>query len=166
MHQEVYTYVARITRDLTARRLNVVELGSRDVNGSVRPLFEGCDYTGVDIARGPGVDIVADGATWQPDGEPFDVGLCLEVLEHAPEPTAIVANLRRIVKPGGIVIVTAATDPRAPHSGTDGAALRAGEYYANVPAWALLTWLDGCPYVSVEVDLGHGDVRALARVGP
>lgn len=162
-HGSVYFYVQRLTRELTARRFGVVEIGARDVNGSVRPLFAGQDYTGVDIAPGNNVDVVADGATFGEAGA-YDLGLCLETLEHAPNAGAIVANLCRIVRPGGLVIVTAATDPRAPHSAVDGAGLRDGEHYGNIAPADLLTWLAPCDSVTLELDRGHGDVRACGWV--
>ena len=37
----------------------VLEIGSLDINGSVRTFFENCDYTGLDVGEGKGVDIVA-----------------------------------------------------------------------------------------------------------
>lgn len=161
MHGEVWTFVARAARDITARRLRVVEIGSRDVNGSVRPIFAGHEYTGVDRASGPGVDVVGDGATFGEAGA-YDLGLCCETLEHAANAADIVANLCRIVRPGGLLIVTCATDPRAPHSGVDGGPLRDGEHYANVPPACLLHWLDGCVYLNLEVE--RGDLRAIAQV--
>jgi SAM-dependent methyltransferase len=36
----------------------------------------------------------------------FDVVLCLQVLEHVPDPAAAVRELRRVVKPGGRVLAT------------------------------------------------------------
>jgi SAM-dependent methyltransferase len=36
----------------------------------------------------------------------FDVVLCLQVLEHVPEPAAAVRELRRVVKPGGRVLLS------------------------------------------------------------
>jgi hypothetical protein len=39
----------------------VLDIGSLDINGSVRPLFRGGTYTGIDVAAGPGVDIVCQG---------------------------------------------------------------------------------------------------------
>src|SRR5688500_5272818 len=36
----------------------------------------------------------------------FDVVTCLEMLEHVPDPSAIVAALARLVRPGGHVIVS------------------------------------------------------------
>jgi SAM-dependent methyltransferase len=36
----------------------------------------------------------------------FDVVLCLQVLEHVPDPAAAVRELRRVVKPGGRVLAS------------------------------------------------------------
>ena len=36
----------------------------------------------------------------------FDVVLCLQVLEHVPDPAAAVRELRRVVRPGGRVLVS------------------------------------------------------------
>jgi SAM-dependent methyltransferase len=161
MHSATFFYCQRIVRELTARRFAVVELGSRDINGSVRPLFDGQDYTGVDIAPGPGVDVVADGATWGETGA-YDLGLCLEVLEHADTAPEIVANLRRLVRPGGLTIITCATDPRAPHSAVDGMTIKPGEYYGNVRPADLIEWLHGCTPIAIEIDRALGDLRATA----
>jgi SAM-dependent methyltransferase len=157
--------VSRLTREMTARRFRVVEIGSRNVNGSVRPLFEGQDYTGVDALPGNDVDVVADGATFG-ETAAFDLGLCLETLEHAPTAPAVVANLCRIVRPGGLVIVTMATDPRVPHSAIDGSeTLHPGEYYGNVAPADLLSWMAACHNITLELDREKGDLRASGWVG-
>ena len=54
------------------RDARVLEVGSLDLNGSVRRFFSNCAYTGIDVAPGKGVDIVCQGQEFRgPDGS-FD----------------------------------------------------------------------------------------------
>ena len=39
-------------------------------------------------------------------GERYDVALCLEVLEHVPDPAAFLATAARVVEPGGVLIAS------------------------------------------------------------
>jgi len=177
MHMLAYTYVARV---LAAHPLTlpcrVVEIGARDINGSIRGLFDGARYLATDLHPGPGVDIVSDGATLELP-RPVDVVVCCEVLEHAVNADRIVANMGRMLRPGGRLIVTAAghgagwtREPysaawaRAPHSAVDGCAIREGEHYANISAATLTAWLTdaGCTDIEVETDHAAGDVYATA----
>ena len=41
--------------------VKIGEFGSLDINGTIRHLFEGCEYVGIDIGEGPGVDLVCPG---------------------------------------------------------------------------------------------------------
>ena len=161
MHAEAFAFVQTV---VTAHGVpaSVVEIGARCINGSIRPLFHGAAYTGIDIAPGAWVDVVADGATWQPPA-PVECVVCCEVLEHAEQAAAICANAAAMLRPGGLFIVTAATDPRSAHSGTDGGALRPGEFYRNVSLADLKGWL--VPVfgtIRIDVDVAHGDIRAVA----
>jgi hypothetical protein len=61
----------------------------------------------LDVLPGAGVDIVADAGDWDP-GLQFDVVLCTEVLEHAPNAEQVVANAYRLLAPGGVFIMTCA----------------------------------------------------------
>ena len=61
----------------------VLEVGSLDINGSVRPLFENCNYTGIDLGEGRGVDVVAHVTDYHRlDDNEFDVVISTETLEH------------------------------------------------------------------------------------
>lgn len=40
-------------------------------------------------------------------GAAFDVVLCTEVLEHVSEPDALIAEIARVLRPGGVLILTA-----------------------------------------------------------
>lgn len=160
MHAEALAYVAGQAQAHGPYK-TVVEIGSRDVNGTPRALFPGAAYLGVDLAAGPGVDVVADAAGWRPD-EPVEAVLCLEVLEHATDPAALIDTAWDSLRPGGRLIVTAATDPRPPHSGHDGGPLQPGEWYQNVPPAQLALALDRFIEVEIEIDDARGDIYASA----
>lgn len=165
MHQQAYDWVRFVTsRAVPPRR--VVELGGRDVNGSARPLFAAAEYVGVDVAPGPGADVVADAADWPGDGRPFDAAVCCEVLEHTPRGREVCANAARLLRPGGLFIVTAASPSRKPHSAVDGGPLRPGEWYRGVGEAELLDWLGPFGFTLIDGDDFSGDVYALAvKVG-
>jgi SAM-dependent methyltransferase len=110
MHQTVMEWVGGQVRDRQLVRPDghVLEVGSLDVNGSVRPLFEGVgSYWGVDIRPGPGVDEVVRAGVPFPFGRSFSVVVCTEVLEHDPRPWVTVREMARVCRPGGVLLVTA-----------------------------------------------------------
>jgi hypothetical protein len=142
MHVEAWQFVAWSVAWLERQGRapqRVLEIGSRNINGSVRALFR-CPYVGIDVEPGPLVDVVADGASYQPE-LPVDTVVCCEVLEHAPAAAAIVGHALELLPPGGILIVTCAAPERASHSGIDGGLLRAGEYYAGIRPDDLEAWV-------------------------
>jgi SAM-dependent methyltransferase len=47
-----------------------------------------------------------DGQNLPFDDDTFDSGVSFEVLEHTPDPARLLAELARVVKPGGTVVVT------------------------------------------------------------
>lgn len=159
MHPQARDYVAQAVAE-HGPFPSVLEVGSRYINGGVRDLFDG-DYTGIDYADGPGVDKVADGATYKHPGK-VDCVVCCEVLEHTESAPKIVRNAHRNLKAGGVLIVTTATDPRLPHSASDGGALGDGEFYRNVSKRQLQAWLKDFTTVDIDVQLEHGDIRATA----
>lgn len=160
IHPEALAYVARtVQRFLPAQ--NVIDVGGRDVNGSPRLLFPGSTYLTIDLEDGPGVDVVADARQWRPEA-PVDLCLCVEVLEHAPEPERLLEAAWECLVPGGRLVVTCATDPRAPHSGHDGGPVRGGEWYRNIAPEDLKAWLASWDDVEIEVHVGRGDLYATA----
>jgi hypothetical protein len=133
MHTEVLNFMdrARTYRpDLFAER-RVVEFGSYFINGSVRGLFDDCDYTGVDWRPGPGVDVVSLAHQYAPveGSPPIDLCISTEMLEHDPHWRESVANMVRLLDTGGSVILTCAAPGRPVHE-TDCAP--APDYYRPV----------------------------------
>ena len=159
MHTAAYDYVARWAR-LRGPVGHVLEVGSLDLNGNVRELWQAASYVGIDVVPGPGVDVVADGATYAPPVQ-VDVALCCEVLEHTPAAAAIVANLAKALTLGGWLVITAAGPDRAPHSAVDGAGLRPGEWYRNLTTFDLRQWLEAAGLVVRDLSDVGADVRAV-----
>lgn len=161
MHPEAMAFVARTAQRFMPPPGAVLDQGGRDINGSPRLLFPGSTYLTIDLEDGPGVDVVGDARHWRPDA-PVDLVLSVEVLEHAPDPAALLEAAWACLAPGGRLIITCATDPRAPHSGHDGGLPWPGEYYANVSPEDLKGWLDGWDDVEIEVHPDRGDLYACA----
>jgi len=95
--------------DVAGKR--VLEVGSLDVNGSVRGdimALHPAEYVGIDIRPGPGVDLICDAgdlvARFGEDA--FDVVVSTELLEHARDWRRIVSNIKRVTRPGGVMIVS------------------------------------------------------------
>jgi len=169
MHIEAQTFITRKAHEIYGARsaIDVVEIGGLDVNGSLRSLYPKANrWVGVDIERGPGVDVVADARSWRPR-DTFDLIICAEVFEHCDGYGEIVATARILCRPESAFICTAACDPRAPHGaydpdGTHG--FHEGEYYRNVVPAALLHHLrEQFTMIDVTVDGRRGDVYACAR---
>lgn len=97
------------------QRQRVLEIGSLDINGSVRSTFSACDYVGIDVAPGPGVDVVSQGQEYDAPDAAFDTVVCCEVMEHNPHWVATMRNMVRLCKPGGMIIMTCATLGRKEH---------------------------------------------------
>lgn len=112
-------------RGLTGR---VYNLGKRIVNSAYKqrdPIFEELDATpvgsvvvelgsgnrrlrddiiNVDVFPFPNVDVVADVAATPLRDSSVDLALLESLIEHVPEPHKVVAEVHRIVKPGGRVV--------------------------------------------------------------
>lgn len=161
MHMQAWAFVAEAARECGPFE-RVVELGGRNVNGSVRDLFGGVFYLAVDIADGPGVDVVADCCTWRSDDR-FDAVVCCEVFEHEQRWPDLCATAFEVLEEGGVAILTMAAPGRAPHSAFDGGPLRGDEWYGNVDPDELARTLERVGFGKVEVDTSNfGDVYALA----
>lgn len=89
----------------------VLEVGALDVNGSVRgdiTALGPAEYVGIDIRPGPGVDVICDaGDLVARFGEnAFDVVVSTELMEHARDWRRIISNIKRVTRPGGVLIVS------------------------------------------------------------
>lgn len=138
MHQAVKKFIIRVKERYPDSFINkkVLEVGSLDINGSVRPFFIRCNYTGLDITEGPGVDVVAPVHQYQPAGL-FDTIISTEMLEHDVHWKKSLRQMEQLLCPGGLLIITAAGDGRAEHgtvASSPGSSPATNNYYCNVTA--------------------------------
>jgi SAM-dependent methyltransferase len=82
----------------------ILEVGSKYVNGSVRPLiekfFKPREYIGVDIEEGKFVDIICDAENLIDyfGKETFDVVVATELLEHVKDWRKVINNMKEVLK--------------------------------------------------------------------
>lgn len=89
---------------------HVLELGSRDVNGSIRREFEDRlrfpVYLGLDLEAGPGVDLQGKAGELPFDDGQFGVIVTLEMLEHDETFWRTLAECHRVLSPEGWLLIT------------------------------------------------------------
>jgi SAM-dependent methyltransferase len=90
---------------VAAAQPHVLDLGCG--NRPYRDLFEGCRYVGVDhSASDTRPDAIMDATSLALAGEQFDIVFCTQVIEHVPDPGALVRETYRVLKPGGWLVLT------------------------------------------------------------
>lgn len=93
----------------------VVDIGSLDINGNNQYLFEDCLYLGIDLFAGKNVDLTSKAHELNFPDESVDVVISTECLEHDQFYHLTLLNSLRILKPGGLFIMTCATTGRPEH---------------------------------------------------
>src|SRR2546425_13027128 len=86
-NSECISFVERAIGSGDVKGRDIIEVGSYDVNGSVRPYLQSlapASYLGVDITPRPGVDLVCDAQRLlaQLGTERFDPAVSTQLLEH------------------------------------------------------------------------------------
>lgn len=160
MHQSVIEWVSRITRSHDFAGKSILEVGSLDVNGSVRPLFESADrYIGIDFRAGLGVDLVMNAhrlAFWNSS---FDVVISTEMLEHDDEFWISMAEMGRVLKSKGVLIITARGNGFMPHD-------YPADFWRFMPgSFTKLLSLAGCEPLEIAEDWypGHPGVFGFGK---
>ena len=116
----------------------VLEVGSLNINGTVRDFFTGCDYIGVDVGAGPGVDVIAEGQDLDYEDRSFDTVVSAECFEHNPYWLETFTNMARMCS--GLVVFTCATTGRPEHgttrsdAGSSPLTAHRWDYYRNLTA--------------------------------
>lgn len=83
-HPNQMDFVARVSQRFPDAFANkkVLEIGSLNINGSVRQFFSGCSYLGVDLGEGRDVDMICKGHELPFEKNAFHTVISCECLEH------------------------------------------------------------------------------------
>lgn len=153
--------------------IKVLDIGSYDVNGSYKHLFGSCEYVGLDIEKGPNVDVVMESPyTWNNlENEYFDYIISGQTFEHIEYPWLTIKEIYRKLKPGGIICIIAPNSTPEHRYPFD-----CYRYFADgltaLAQWGGFTVIDvsvaGIPELdaSPEWDSEHNDVCLIAVKGP
>lgn len=112
MHQSSLEHVRRLVdRHLADRAsLQVIDIGSYDVNGSYKPFFDrpGWHYAGVDLTPGPNVDVVLASPYRLPQAShSVDVIVSGQAFEHVEFFWLTWLEMVRVLRPGGLIFLLA-----------------------------------------------------------
>lgn len=101
----------RYLADRKAEAMNILDVGSTDIGGCYRPLFDNASwqYTGVDLTPGPNVDIVLrDAYNWSEIASGSkDLIVSGQVLEHVEYFWITALEVSRVLRPGGLACLIA-----------------------------------------------------------
>lgn len=162
-HKQQVNYVNKIKNKFPDyfKNKKVLGVGTFNVCGTEDVFFDDCDYQGLDLGPGPGVDIVCPAQEYDaPDGS-YDVIISCECFEHNPYYKETIENITRLLKPGGFFIFTCATVGRPVH-GTKSLEETSKQKYENwktMPNVSRPNW-DNDYYMNLTED----DIRACINI--
>lgn len=154
MNERVRAWLSQVVQDLEFDD-PVVQYGSLQTAESgdqadTRDLFPGKAFIGCDLQRGPGVEILDDFERSRFGPDEVGAVICLEALEHVKHPWLAVAEVHRILKPGGLFLISVPfMTPKDSYPGD----------YWRMTAKALELLLKDAGFVEIEVSdtaIEHG----------
>lgn len=105
--RRLMTNFAQGVQVLFAPDVRVLDVGSRDVNGTFREYFPTQRYLGIDIEAGPNVDVVVEEYSYPFADGSFPVIVSGSCLEHVRKPWLWMREVSRLLAPGGRLCVIA-----------------------------------------------------------
>lgn len=137
MHQQQVDFIESVLDKYPNYKsnVNIIDVGSCDINGNNRKFFvEPYQYTGLDVAIGKNVDIVAYVHEYETE-EKYDVVISGEMLEHDKYYKQSIPKMVDLTKSGGIMIMTCASTGREEHGTTQAhswASPHTNDWYHNI----------------------------------
>jgi len=104
-------FVNKYLTDYKNKNITVLDIGSQDVNGTYKPLFDykGWNYLGVDMENGKNVNIVLkDIYNWREiKSSSVDVVISGQAFEHIEYFWVTMLEITRVLKTGGLCCIIA-----------------------------------------------------------
>jgi SAM-dependent methyltransferase len=144
MHPEAIEFTEFVKRIMLDFFINkkVLDVGSGDINGNNRFLFENCEYNGNDVIEARNVTIVSRTKDLPFQDNTFDTIISTECFEHDPEYKESFIKIYSMLKPDGLFCFTCASTGRCEHGtrrtspsqslGTVGELEDMADYYKNL----------------------------------
>lgn len=121
MHHSAYINTEKFYHKYCEKNIEnkkILDIGSYNVNGSVRPIFEKGQYIGVDMEKGPNVDVVANANNLPFEKNYFDVIVSISCFEHDDMFWVTFLEMCRVLNEGGYMYINAPSNgPYHPHPG-------------------------------------------------
>jgi len=117
MHLEAKEFTLFVKKILTDYFVNkiVLDVGSGDINGNNRYLFENCEYEGNDVVEANNVSIVSKTKDLPFEDNIFDTIISTECFEHDPEYKDSLIKIYKMLKPNGLFCFSCAGWGRPEH---------------------------------------------------
>ena len=163
MHKEVKRFCLSVKNEHPEyfKNADVLDCGSLEINGNNRYLFDSSNYMGIDIVEGKNVDIVTRVHEFKTTFQ-FDCVISTEMLEHDEDFAASLNAMFNFLKPGGLLLITAAGYGREEH-GTHEIKPQdsplTNNYYCNISVTMLLQGLDLTRFSSYTISYFKTDIR-------
>jgi SAM-dependent methyltransferase len=110
MRHQTHLFLEKFIKE-KGHRGEVLEVGSLDVNGSVRAGLNDCStsYWGIDMRKGTNVDQVVNGHDLVSvfGKDKFDTVICVDTIEHDDEFWVTIDQIKQVLKPGGYLLLGA-----------------------------------------------------------
>ena len=108
-YQNMRVFVDKYLQNYKSKKIKILDIGSQDINGSYKPLFENgnWEYKGLDICRGENVDIVVTNIyNWKEvRSNSYDVVISGQALEHIEYFWLTMYEISRVLKNEGLCCI-------------------------------------------------------------
>ena len=156
---QLLTIYRFLRNHLPACKGRVLDVGAGEAPW--RELLNDAEYVGADVEaagefgmRRKAHIIYYDGNTLPFEDGSFDHLLCTEVLEHVPEPRRLLADLNRVLRVGGSLVLTVPWSARLHHVPHD---------YARFTRFGLVLLLQAAGFSNIVIEERGNDVAVIAN---